>query len=483
MTDEMRAYPYSNRGILLSTMLLLLMSSPLFAASERSQTRKFAESDLEYYSAIIEKIDNGGRSCDIGVLSSWDNTITRVSEAGMISGLRPGDKLLELGGVQVDADNSVSLLAKYDPGDEVTVVVGRDNESFELRVVCGDKTDVDHATIQMVRDAATGNWQDCVDSSGGVDQVRGMQTAFTAHYALYCSESKRCGMFRCEQPTRLDAWRWYEPRARSIEEAFFVDGKLDTIRKEVMDVVGILEKEGYFRMAADLESRFLSAEAGNYPTGLSAGAPIEPVQAPQAPAVDERAPPNRATTAYGSCFAVSESEVLTSYLVVADASLITVEFQDGREIGAVTLEHSQSTDLALLRINAKTPAALPLAPMRSLEAGEQILAAGYLVSGPGASASVLEGSVVETSGTDSDASQFQTSVPGERGYEGGPIVNMRGEVVGIVVPNRDESLSATKSDYARPLFDVPAIEQRASSESEAAQMAVSAVCMVKAIRH
>lgn len=464
-------------------MMLLLTSAPLFAASERSQTKKLAESDLEYYSALIEKIENGGRSCDIGVLSSWDNTITRVSAAGMSSGLRPGDELLALGGEQVDADNRVSLLAKYDPGDEFTVVVGRDNESFELTVVCGDKTDVDHAIIQMVRDAATGNWQDCVDSSGSADRLRGIQTAFTAHYVLYCSESERCGMFRCQQPTRLDAWRWYEPRARSIEEAFFVDGKLDSIRKEVMDVVGILEKEGYFRMAADLESRFLSAEAGNYPTGLSAGAPIEPVQAPQVSAVDESVPLNRATTANGSCFAVSESEVLTNHHVVADANLITVEFQDGGEIGAVVLEHSQSTDLALLRISGATPAALPLAPMRSLKAGEQILAAGYPVSGPGESASVLAGSVVETSGTDSDASQFQTSIPGERGYEGGPIVNSRGEVVGIVVPNRNETLSATKSDYARPLFDVPAIEQRASSESEAAQMAVSAVCKVKAIRH
>ncbi len=482
----MRAYPYSSRSIFLATMALLLMSAPLFAASERAQTRKLAESDLEYYSAAIEKIEKGGRSCDIGILSSWDNYITRVSEAGRSSGLRPGDKMLEMGGEQVDAENSVNLLAKYDPGDEVTLMISRDNESLEFQVDCGDKTDVDKANIQMVQDAAAGRWQDCVDSSGRVDQVRGVQTAFTAHYALYCSESKRCGMFRCEQPTRLDAWRWYEPRARSIEEAFYIDGKLDTIRKEVMDVVGILEKEGYFRMAADLESRFLSAEAGSYPTGLSAGAPIQPAQAPQVPAIDEPEPPGtpgQAGTASGSCFAVSESEVLTNYRVVADANLITVEFQDGRAIGAVTLEQSQSTDLALLRISAKTPAVLPLAPMRSLEAGEQILAVGYPVSVSGTSPSVLEGSVVETKGTDGDASHFQTSVPDERGFEGGPIVNSRGAAVGIIASGAHKTVWGTKSDYARPLFDVPAIEERASSETEAAQIAVSAVCKVKAIKH
>ncbi len=478
----MRAYPYSNRGIVLA-LILLSMSQALFAASERSQTRKLAESDLEYYSAIIEKIDKGGGTCDIGVLSSWDNTITRVSEAGMTSGLRPGDKLLELGGEQVDAANRISLLAQYDPGEEVTMVVGRDNESYEFPVVCGDNTDTDKANIQMVRDAAAGRWQDCVDSSVRVDQVRGLQTAFTAHYALYCSESERCGMFRCDQPTRQDAWRWYEPRARSIEEAFYVEGKLDSIRAEVMDIVGILEKEGYFRMAADLESRLLSAEAGNYPSGLSAGAPIEPVLAPPISAVDEPVQPARARAAYGSCFAVSESEVLTNYSVVADANLITVAFQDGREIGAVTLEHSQSTDLALLRISATTPTILPMAPMRSLEPGEQILAAGYPDSGPASAASVLEGFVVETSGKDGDAGRFRTSVPVERGYEGGPIVNLRGEVVGIVVPNRDQTISATKSDYARPLFDVPVIEERASTRSEAAQMTLSAVCKVSAVTH
>jgi S1-C subfamily serine protease len=254
---------------------------------------------------------------------------------------------------------------------------------------------------------------------------------------------------------------------------------LDDVRADILTGITWLEQSGFRRLANDLESRIRAAESS--PSQSIASNKI----------------PSQQITGFGTCFAVSSTEVLTSHHVVADASLLTVRFQDGREIGAVISQQSRATDLALLKVNGKTPASLPLAAPRSLAVGEPVFTLGFpATSILGEDAKFTEGSVSALSGIQGDASYFQMSVPVQPGNSGGPVVNMRGEVAGIVAATAAiEAFYATtgalpqnvnwasKSEHARLLFDPPTNDKRAKDRDEAIQMARSAVCKVTAIQN
>ena len=202
-------------------------------------------------------------------------------------------------------------------------------------------------------------------------------------------------------------------------------------------------------------------------------------------------------TSYGTCFAVSPTEVLTSHHVVAGADVVTVQFQGGGDIEASIAGKSQATDLAVLEVRGKTPLSLPLAASRSLAVGDSVFTVGFPATFLlGEEAKFTEGSVSSLTGIQGDASYFQMSVPIQPGNSGGPVVNMDGEVVGIVAAtaavevfySRIGALPqninwASKSDYARLLFEVPSNSKKTTSRQEAIERVRSAVCKVKATVH
>jgi len=452
------------------------LSPPVQAESIRSSIKKKAKSHLDQYSALVKKVESGGNTCDLGILSLRNEYVTRVSDKVTSDGLRPGDKLLKFDETEITQENYADVYSKYDPNDEVVVHIRRGNSIIDVPMVCGDQTPKDQALSRMLRAASKGKWQECIDQSREADRIIGTPIAFTTRYRLNCNEAKRCGFGGCKSATRHDVEYWYEYRVESIEEAVYANDALDDIRSDVLTIIGLLENNGYRRLANDLESRLRAAESNPPPT------------------VSQSTTPSQPTKGYGTCFAVSDSEVLTSHHVVEGASIVTVVFQDGVEKGAIVLEQSQSTDLALLKINGTTPAFLPLAPMRSLKVGEEVFTLGFPVTSIlGTDAKFTEGSVSSLSGIQNDASFFQMSVPVQPGNSGGPVVNVRGEVVGIVTATAaieafyaatgslPQNINwASKSDYAQLLFDALDLEKRAKDRAEAIEMTYSALCKVTA---
>jgi len=93
---------------------------------------------------------------------------------------------------------------------------------------------------------------------------------------------------------------------------------------------------------------------------------------------------------------------------------------------------SRASDLAVLKV-AATPAFLNLAADRSITLGEQVFTLGFpATSILGDDTKYTEGTISSLSGVLGDASFFQMSVPVQPGNSGGPVVNLGGEVVGVV---------------------------------------------------
>lgn len=129
--------------------------------------------------------------------------------------------------------------------------------------------------------------------------------------------------------------------------------------------------------------------------------------------------------------------ILTNFHVVSGADQVSVTLSDGRTIGNVKLVGDDPTsDLAVLKIDASGLMAAPWGDSDSLQVGDQVLAVG---SPYGLAQSVTAGiiSAKERRGLPVPNSDLiyqdflQTDAAVNPGNSGGPLVNLKGEVVGI----------------------------------------------------
>ncbi len=152
----------------------------------------------------------------------------------------------------------------------------------------------------------------------------------------------------------------------------------------------------------------------------------------QMPGPNERGPSRRGIS-MGSGFIISpDGYVLTNHHVVDGADEVKVKLPDRRELTAKVVGSDQQYDVALLKIEAKGLPSLRLGDSRALKPGQWVVAIG---SPFGLDHSVTAG-IVSAVGRSASSEQryvpfIQTDVAINQGNSGGPLLNTRGEVVGI----------------------------------------------------
>ncbi|MGY0503742.1 Do family serine endopeptidase [Luteimonas sp. e5] len=134
----------------------------------------------------------------------------------------------------------------------------------------------------------------------------------------------------------------------------------------------------------------------------------------------------------GTGFLISaDGYVLTNQHVVANAEEVTVRLGDRREFKARVVGSDAQSDVALLKVEGAGLPALPLGRSDEVRPGQWVVAIG---SPYGLEHSVSAG-IVSATGRSTGGQQYvpfiQTDVAINRGNSGGPLLNTRGEVVGI----------------------------------------------------
>ena len=134
----------------------------------------------------------------------------------------------------------------------------------------------------------------------------------------------------------------------------------------------------------------------------------------------------------GSGFIIaSDGLILTNAHVVGDSNDITVKLMDRREFPAKVVGLDKHTDVAVLKIDAVDLPAVRIGDAKKLKVGEWVIAIG---SPFGFENTVTSGIVSGKSRSLPDGTYvpfIQTDVAVNPGNSGGPLFNMRGEVVGI----------------------------------------------------
>jgi serine protease Do len=138
----------------------------------------------------------------------------------------------------------------------------------------------------------------------------------------------------------------------------------------------------------------------------------------------------------GSGFVVTpDGYIVTNAHVVENAEEITVRFSDKRELTAKVIGADTRSDVAVIKVEGSGLPTVKIGDTKKLRVGEWVIAIG---SPFGFSNTVTAGIVSATSrenlsgDPNLDAVPFiQTDVAVNPGNSGGPLLNMRGEVVGI----------------------------------------------------
>jgi serine protease Do len=158
----------------------------------------------------------------------------------------------------------------------------------------------------------------------------------------------------------------------------------------------------------------------------------------------------------GSGFIIdSDGSILTNHHVIDRADRITVKLSDGRSLRAHVIGADPDTDIALIKVDGER--GLPVAPIgdsSSLRMGEWVCAIGNPL---GYEHSVTVGVISFLGRKLFDASldnYIQTDAAINFGNSGGPLINSRGEVIGI---NSAISSRASNIGFAVPINGAAAI--------------------------
>jgi serine protease Do len=154
-----------------------------------------------------------------------------------------------------------------------------------------------------------------------------------------------------------------------------------------------------------------------------------------------------------------EGHIVTNNHVIDQMDEIEVELADGRRKKATLIGADANTDVAVLKIDADGLTPLPFGDSNTVEVGETVMAVGNPY---GYEESVTQGiiSAKGRSGSDTLNDLFQIDAELNPGNSGGPLINVRGELIGL-----NEAIYSQTGGWQGVGFAIPSDTVRRTMDS------------------
>jgi len=143
-------------------------------------------------------------------------------------------------------------------------------------------------------------------------------------------------------------------------------------------------------------------------------------------------------------FITRDGYLVTNAHVVEEGSAFKVLTATGL-VPARLVKRDPANDLAMLKAEGQHTA-LSVAPSRGVKLGQSVATIGFPNVGlQGFSPKLARGEIASLAGAQDDARHFQISVPVQPGNSGGPLVDLRGNVVGVIVGKLNQAAAVATS--------------------------------------
>ena len=160
----------------------------------------------------------------------------------------------------------------------------------------------------------------------------------------------------------------------------------------------------------------------------------------------------------------ADGYILTNHHVAAEGAEVTLIFADGTKELASAVWSSQALDLAIVKAREGSYPAAAMGSVEDVRVGEQVVAIGtplalqFQHTVTGGIVSALNRTLQVPSGRSTAFMEqlIQTDVAINPGNSGGPLLNQRGELIGIVTVRVEEAAGigfAIPIDIARPIVE------------------------------
>lgn len=183
--------------------------------------------------------------------------------------------------------------------------------------------------------------------------------------------------------------------------------------------------------------------------------------------LENQQPQKRKLSSLGSGFLISkDGYIATNSHVIEDADEIMVSLSNGKKFKAKVIGVDKKTDLALLKIDADDLKYVKMGDSDKARIGEWIITIGNPF-GLGGSVSV---GIISARGRDIAANQtddfIQTDAAINKGNSGGPLFNMKGEVLGIATAIFSPSGGSVGIGFATPINNASAVIKQLKEKGE-----------------
>lgn len=164
-------------------------------------------------------------------------------------------------------------------------------------------------------------------------------------------------------------------------------------------------------------------------------------------------------------FISTDGYLVTNYHVIEDSKKVIVVTFEKKELEAEVIKADPANDVALLNVKTTTKP-LPFSDQTNLSKGEEVFTLGYpLIMIQGQEQKATFGRINSLSGIGDDVRFMQIDIPIQHGNSGSPLINMNGQVIGVITATLDQFVTlkasgtlpqnvnyALKFDYVIPLL-------------------------------
>ncbi len=166
---------------------------------------------------------------------------------------------------------------------------------------------------------------------------------------------------------------------------------------------------------------------------------------------EEIAPANYSGTGFAL---TNDGYFITSLHVIKDADSVFIQNQNAQTFKAVTVFRNEQSDIAILKVvspNFEAYKALPYSfTDKSGNIGEHVFTLGF----PREDMVYGEGALSAASGFEGDTVSYQISIPVNPGNSGGPLVDDKGNIIGLISGKQTETEGAAFAVKSQSIISI-----------------------------